>query len=410
MRKYLWILFTILCCLPTVVMASEVPEISSEAAILYQLNEDQVIYEKNSEEILAPASLTKVMTTYVALEKITDLDQTVTLTSEMFQGLAESNASVAGFSVGETVTYRDLLYGSLFPSGGDATQALAILLYDTQENFVARMNEKAEEIGMKQTHFENTTGLPDENHYSTASDMALLLKTALKDPTFYELFTTEEYTTSNGRHTWIPSYLKTANTYGITVDSILGGKTGFTNEAGYCLASIATYDGVDYLLVTMHAPTDGSRAGAILNSKTIYDYFGTHYGYQTVVQKNTPIYTIKTKKYANQPEVSLVSYEDISYYLPNEFDPSQLEISYEGIEEADYQTKKEDKAGTITYTYEGTVLGSVPVYFLQDISFDLGLFFQMNWYWFVIVFLFFLFVIKIVRTKQRKRKKRRKKK
>lgn len=410
MRKYLWILFTILCCLPMVVMASEVPEISSEAAILYQLNEDQVIYEKNSEEILAPASLTKVMTTYVALEKITDLDQTVTLTSEMFQGLAESNASVAGFSVGETVTYRDLLYGSLFPSGGDATQALAILLYDNQENFVARMNEKAKEIGMKQTHFENTTGLPDENHYSTASDMALLLKTALKDPTFYELFTTEKYTTSNGRHTWIPSYLKTANIYGITVDSILGGKTGFTNEAGYCLASIATYDGVDYLLVTMHAPTDGSRAGAILNSKTIYDYFGTHYGYQTVVQKNTPIYTIKTKKYANQPEVSLVSYEDISYYLPNEFDPSQLEISYEGIEEADYQTKKEDKAGTITYTYEGTVLGSVPVYSLQDISFDLGLFFQMNWYWFVLVFLFFLFVIKIVRTKQRKRKKKRKKK
>lgn len=410
MRKYLWILFTILCCLPMAVIASEVLEISSEAAILYQLNEDQVIYEKNSEEILAPASLTKVMTTYVALEKITDLDQTVTLTSEMFQGLAESNASVAGFSVGETVTYRDLLYGSLFPSGGDATQALAILLYDTQENFVARMNEKAEEIGMKQTHFENTTGLPDENHYSTASDMALLLKTALKDPTFYELFTTEKYTTSNGRHTWIPSYLKTANTYGITVDSILGGKTGFTNEAGYCLASIATYDGVDYLLVTMHAPTDGSRAGAILNSKTIYDYFGTNYGYQTVVQKDTPIYTIKTKKYANQPEVSLVSHEDISYYLPNEFDPSQLEISYEGIEEADYQTKKEDKAGTITYTYEGTVLGSVPVYFLQDISFDLGLFFQMNWYWFVLVFLFFLFVIKIVRTKQRKRKKRRKKK
>ena len=187
-------------------------------------------------------------------------------------------------------------------------------------------------------------------------------------------------------------------------------KTGFTNEAGYCLASIATYDDVNYLLVTLHAPTDGSRAGAILNSKTIYDYFGTHYGYQTVVQKDTPVYTVKTKKYANQPEVSLVSHEDISYYLPNEFDSSQLEISYEGIEEADYQTKKEDKAGTITYTYEGTVLGSVPVYFLQDISFDLGLFFQMNWYWFVFAFLFFIAVIKIIRTKQKKRKKRRNKK
>lgn len=410
MRKYIWIFFLIFCCFPAVVMANEVPEISSEAAILYQLNEDQVIYEKNSEEILAPASLTKVMTTYVALEKITDLDQTVTLTSEMFQGLVESNASVAGFYVGETVTYRDLLYGSLFPSGGDATQALAILLYGNQENFVARMNEKAEEIGMKQTHFENSTGLPDENHYSTASDMALLLKEALKNKTFYELFTTDEYTTSNGKHTWIPSYLKTANTYGITVDPILGGKTGFTNEAGYCLASIATYDDVNYLLVTLHAPTDGSRAGAVINSMRIYNYFGTNYGYQTVVQKDTPVYTVKTKKYANQPEVSLVSHEDISYYLPNEFDSSQLEISYEGIEEADYQTKKEDKAGTITYTYEGVVLGSVPVYFLQDISFDLGLFFQMNWYWFVLAFLFLIAVIKIIRTKQKKRKKRRNKK
>ena len=191
MRKYIWIFFTIFCFFPAIVIASEIPEVSSEAVILYQLNEDKVIYEKNSEEQLAPASLTKVMTMYVALEKITDLDQTVTLTDEMFQGLAESNASVAGFYVGETVTYRDLLYGSLFPSGGDATQALAILLYGNQENFVARMNEKAEELGMKQTHFENATGLPDENHYSTASDMALLLKEALKNKTFYELFTTD---------------------------------------------------------------------------------------------------------------------------------------------------------------------------------------------------------------------------
>ena len=142
MRKYIWIFLVIFCFCPMIVFASEVPEISSAAAILYQLNEDKVIYEKNSHETLAPASLTKVMTTYVALEKITDLDQTVTLTDEMFQGLAESNASVAGFYVGETVTYRDLLYGCLFLSGGDATQALASLLYGNQENFVARMNEK----------------------------------------------------------------------------------------------------------------------------------------------------------------------------------------------------------------------------------------------------------------------------
>lgn len=410
MRKYIWIFFTIFCFFPAIVIASEIPEVSSEAVILYQLNEDKVIYEKNSEEQLAPASLTKVMTMYVALEKITDLDQTVTLTDEMFQGLVESNASVAGFYVGETVTYRDLLYGSLFPSGGDATQALAILLYGNQENFVARMNEKAEELGMKQTHFENATGLPDENHYSTASDMALLLKEALKNKTFYELFTTDEYTTSNGKHTWIPSFLKTANTYGITVDSILGGKTGFTNEAGYCLASIATYDDVNYLLVTLHAPTDGSRAGAVINSMRIYNYFGTNYGYQTVVQKDTPVYTVKTKKYADKDQVAVIPHEAISYYLPNDFQKDQLKISYQGIEEATYGTKKGSKAGTVTYAYQGETLGTVPVYFSQDISFDGVAFLTMNWYWMVGGCILLVVILKITRKKRRKKRRKKQRK
>ncbi len=404
MRKYICIFFTILCFFPAMVMASEVPEISSEAAVLYQLNEDKVIYEKNSHEKLAPASLTKVMTVLVAVEKIDHLDQKVTLTDEMFRGLKEENASIAGFYVGETVTYRDLLYGALFPSGGDATQALAILLYDNKENFVTRMNEKAKEIGMKNTHFENETGLPDDNHYSTASDMALLLKTALQNKVFYELFTTKEYTTSNGKHTWIPSYLKTANTYGITVDSILGGKTGFTNEAGYCLASIATYDDVDYLLVTLHAPTDGSRAGAVVNSMRIYNYFGTNYGYTTIAKKNTPIYTVKTKKYADKKEVTVIPHDDISYYLPKEIDQSQLKISYDGIEEAGYTTEKNNKAGTITYTYQGNVLGKVPVYFSQDVSFDTMFFLKYNWYWFAGCFIFIVIIIKMTRKRRRKKK------
>lgn len=410
MRKYIWIFLVIFCFCPMIVFASEVPEISSAAAILYQLNEDKVIYEKNSHETLAPASLTKVMTVFISLEKIENPDEEVTLTREMFQGLQEENASVAGFYVGETVTYRDLLYGALFPSGGDATQALAILLYDTKENFVNRMNEKAKEIGMKQTHFENETGLPDENHYSTASDMALLLKTALQNKTFYELFTTDTYTTSNKKHTWIPSYLKTANTYGISVDSILGGKTGFTNDAGYCLASIATYDDVDYLLVTLHAPTDESRAGAVINSMRIYDYFGTNYGYTILTKKNTPIYTVKTKKYADKKEVKVITQEDISYYLPKEIDSSQLKISYDGIKEAGYKIKKNDKAGTITYTYQGEVLGTIPVYFLQDVSFDIVLFLKYHWYWIVGAFLGMIVMIIVIRKKRRKKRRKKKQK
>ena len=170
-----------LCCFFVFTTNILALEINSSNAVVYNLNEDEIVFEKNSNEVISIASLTKIMTTIVAIENIKNLDEKVTIKSRDFVTLYEEGASLAGFEVGQTVTYRDLLYGTFLPSGAEATQALAFNLTGSIESFVELMNQKATEIGLTNTHFANTTGLDNKDNYSTVVDVAKLLKYALKN-------------------------------------------------------------------------------------------------------------------------------------------------------------------------------------------------------------------------------------
>ena len=156
------------------------PQISSDYVYMVDLDTNQVMVDEGSEEIIYPASMTKMMTLLVAIENAPDLDQTMVLEAEVFEGLAEAHASVAGFSLGETVTVRDLLYGLFLPSGADASRALALLEAGSEEAFVAMMNDKAQQLGLQNTHFVNATGLHDDDHYSCARDMAVIGQTLIQ--------------------------------------------------------------------------------------------------------------------------------------------------------------------------------------------------------------------------------------
>ncbi len=138
--------------------------ISSKNAILYNMDSGEVIYEKDADEKASIASLTKIMTALITLENIDDLDRQVMLTSDDFKGLAEANAVTAGFTKGEIVTYRDLLYGLLLPSGADAAKVLARNVLGSEEKFIEKMNEKAKEMNLKTTHFSTVIGLDDEEN------------------------------------------------------------------------------------------------------------------------------------------------------------------------------------------------------------------------------------------------------
>ena len=219
-------------------------DIQSEYGILIDLRSNTVIAGKNSTEKMYPASLTKVLTLIVAYENADDLDDTFTFDFNIVNDAYVAGASVAGFTTGETVTIRDLLYGCILPSGADATSALAQYISGSEEAFAVLMNKKAKEIGMKDSHFVTASGLHDDEHYSTCRDMALALQYAIATPELREILGTYKYTTtSTPEH---PGGIELTSTMyskmsGDEADGVYiqGGKTGYTPEAHNCLASFA---------------------------------------------------------------------------------------------------------------------------------------------------------------------------
>ena len=181
---------------------------------------------------------------------------------EIFPALYEESASMAGFEPGETVTVRDLLYGIILPSGGECSVEIARHVSGSEEAFVEKMNEKAAELGMTDTHFANVTGLQDEEHYTTVKDMSILLQNALENRLFRQIFCTREYTASpTEQHpqglSFESSMFRLEEDWQVKGGEIRGGKTGFTDQAGLCLASLAHVDNRDYILVT--AKADGNH-------------------------------------------------------------------------------------------------------------------------------------------------------
>lgn len=240
----------------------DLSSLSSTSAVLIDLDSGETLAEKNQSQIVYPASLTKMMTVLVALENIEDINTSVTLPEDIFPALREEGASMAGFEPGETAIYQDLLYGAILPSGGECCIALARNISGSEEAFVAKMNEKAAELEMKHTHFTNTTGLQDINHYSSAEDLGAFLKEALKNQAFYEIFTADTYSVApTNLHpegfTFHSSMFQTMKESNIQDTYIKGGKTGFTSDAGLCLASLGEVNGKSYILVTAHA--DGNH-------------------------------------------------------------------------------------------------------------------------------------------------------
>lgn len=168
-------------------------ELYSKNYILIRQKDSKVMLKEREEEAIAPASLTKLMTVYTALQHIDDLQKTVRIPASIFPQLEKEQASMAGFLPDEEVTYEDLIYGALLPSGADACMTLAISLYGSEDAFVAEMNAQAEKLKLKQTRFQNCTGLDEAGHVSSVRDIAWILDEALKLPKFAEAFHATNY-------------------------------------------------------------------------------------------------------------------------------------------------------------------------------------------------------------------------
>lgn len=232
--------------------------ILSAQAILIDVSNNTIIAQKDAQTIISPASMTKILTILVAAEHITNLDDTFTIPREITDYTFKNKCSAVGFLDDETVTVRDLFYGTILPSGADAAVALATYAAGSQEAFVDLMNQKLEELGLSDTaHFTNCVGLYDENHYCTTYDMAMILKAALENDWCREVLSAHSYTTSQTADH--PDGLSISNWFLRRIEDketgghVLSAKTGFVNQSGNCAASYFISDtGKPYIAVTVN--------------------------------------------------------------------------------------------------------------------------------------------------------------
>ncbi len=245
------------------------PEVRSPYVALVDVDQHLLIAGRNTETLIYPASMTKVMSLIVAVEHLTDLQQTFTMTQDIVDPLVIEEASRAGFAAGDTVTARDMLYGLILPSGADAAVGLAIMTAGSEEAFAGLMNEKCQELGLKNTHFVNASGLHDLSQYTTPVEMAMILAYAMENDTCREVLSTYQYTTaplaSNPEGILLTSTMF-GRMYGNEVENVIinAGKTGYTQEARNCLVSYATKGDHHYVALT---------AGAENRWYVIYDDF-----------------------------------------------------------------------------------------------------------------------------------------
>lgn len=230
--------------------AFDTEDLSAECAVLMNAQTGEVLFSKNAHKRHSMASTTKIMTSLLAVESGL-LQNEITVTENMIKVEGTS----MGLQVGDRVSLDELLHGMLLQSGNDAANATAVYLGGSLTDFVALMNERADEIGMKNTSFETPSGLDGENHYSTAYDMAILGAEAVKNPKFLSVCSKTKATLSYGN----PPYSRTLYNHNKLLgmyDYFYGIKTGFTKKSGRCLVSYADKDGAGLVAVTLNAPDD----------------------------------------------------------------------------------------------------------------------------------------------------------
>ena len=368
MKKLRTILFAITCTF-VIALTTLLPVTATDDAFdlgknLYSTNyifldadTGQVLSAKKQDEQISIASLTKMMTVLLAIENSSSLNQTVTITDEMIDGLYEEQASVAGYVTGDTATVLDLCYAAAIPSAADAANALAIQIGGSFEKFYQMMNDKAAQLGMDHTVFKSAHGLDREGQYSTVEDVSKLLRYALQNPTFKEILSTKEHTTQ--ATTYYPFGIPLASTiwayadtYGYNLTNLSGGKTGYTLQAGRCIAYWATVNDMNIIAVTAGASTNVEQYSNLSDAQTALTSLASWHK-KTILKKNDVVSTIEYKSFMHTANIDVKMDKDITLDLP-----ANVECTYEVDLPKKFSTELYDQniQATITFTADNKTI------------------------------------------------------
>ena len=368
MKKLRTILFAITCTF-VIALSTLLPVAATDDAFdlgknLYSTNyifldadTGQVLSAKKQDEQISIASLTKMMTVLLAIENSSSLNQTVTITDEIIDGLYEEQASVAGYVTGDTATVLDLCYAAAIPSAADAANALAIQIGGSFEKFYQMMNDKAAQLGMDHTVFKSAHGLDREGQYSTVEDVSKLLRYALQNPTFKEIFSTKEHTTQ--ATTYYPFGIPLASTiwayadtYGYNLANLSGGKTGYTLQAGRCIAYWATVNDMNIIAVTAGASTNVEQYSNLSDAQTALTSLASWHK-KTILKKNDVVSSIEYKSFMHTANIDVKMDKDITLDLP-----ADVECTYEVDLPKKFSAELYDQniQATITFTADNKTI------------------------------------------------------
>lgn len=334
---------------------------NATSAIMIEASTGEILYEKNANEKLAPASMTKMMSMLLIMEQI----EKGTLSWDEQVTVSENASSMGGSQIfletGEKMSVQDLLKGISIASGNDATVAMAERIAGSEDAFVKMMNKRAKELGLTSTNFKNATGLDDENHYSSAHDMAMIAKELVKHDKILEFTGTyEDYLRQNtDKSFWLVNTNKLVRYY----QGVDGLKTGFTNTAGYCLTSTALRDDLRLITVVMNEPDSSSRSK---ETSALLDYGFNLYQMNSILSKDTIIGKVKVDL-GQIEEVEVIPTEDVK--ILSKKNETSGEITYEKtINKLKAPIKQGDIIGNITILEDGNKIKTIDLTVQEDVS------------------------------------------
>ncbi len=383
MKKYLSLLIILCLMLSLSVNASFEPDfnVNAESVILINLDSNTVVYEKNADTKRPPASLTKIMTSLLLIEKVPDLQNiTMTAPNYIYDEFVGLNVSTADIRQGETITAEQALYAMMLQSANEAASIVADYLSGGDMTlFFAEMNERAAQLGCTSTNFTNAHGLHNEDQYTTARDIAKITMEALSHPSFVEASNSSRYTIPpNNKHTEQRILVTTCamqdeNT-SYYKDYVFGVKTGTLPEAGHNYISTSSQNGENYLLVVMGADSDGvNAAGEALSSKPAFDITADIYNWaynnftvRSVIEAGAPVEQVPLLYNEDSDTLLLYPSESVYSLLHNDEDERSLTRIYDLPESVEAPIEEDTVIGTLTVKRGDTVIGTTDLLAAQS--------------------------------------------
>ncbi len=335
---------------------SEEPKPVSKAALLIDTKTDKILYSKNADKKMYPASTTKILTAILVIENCS-LDEVVTVSYDAVMSIPDGYSS-ASLQVGEQLTVEQLLQVLLVHSANDSANVLAEYVGGSVESFVAMMNTKVHELGLNNTHFTNSFGMHDENHYTTAHDLATIMKYCIKNETFRKIAgsascaipATNKYGTRTYNSTNELIIPNNSNYY----PYITSGKTGYTSQAGDCLVSCSYKNDLELICVVLKGKTIDDTSTRFTDTKLLYEFGYNNYSIRNLLNENDIVTQIEIKNATKDTKyLDLLSNNSISVLLDNDITKEEIPFEITLKDDIKAPIEQGDKLGTVSYTVDG---------------------------------------------------------